>query len=407
MKQVTATRPRWVAAFTGLLPLFVLAHFAHHLVNALPVPLLPFIRDDFGLDYTRAGLVLSAFNLSYGFSQIPSGWLADRIGPRIMIMLSIGGVAISGLLVGLSPNYLMLIVFLVLMGVLGGGYHPASPTMISAGVERNNLGRAMGLHMIGGSASFFLAPLIAAGIAGALGWRETFIILAVPTILFGILFYWRLGRLVPVKKGTPASHTTPATTVARYSPGSLRRLITVILLSNFTQATVFSMVSFVPLFLVDHFGIGKDLAAIFISVYYSSGLWAGIVGGHLSDRWGRLKVIITVCVIAGPFIYLLGVAPYGLAIGALLIGLGALANINSPVSQAYLIEHTSEHNRSTIIGIYFFGSMEGSGVLTPITGYLIDRFGFSASFAIAGAAVLGATIILALFLKGNRERTTA
>ena len=35
----------------------MLAHLSHHLVTALPVPLLPFIRDEFALDYTRAGLV--------------------------------------------------------------------------------------------------------------------------------------------------------------------------------------------------------------------------------------------------------------------------------------------------------------------------------------------------------------
>ena len=113
----------------------MVAHFAHHLVNALPVPLLPLIRDSFALDYTRSGLVISAFSLSYGIGQLPGGWLADRIGPRILITIGICGVALAGLLVGLSQTYIMMLVFLALMGVLGGGYHPASAPLISASVE--------------------------------------------------------------------------------------------------------------------------------------------------------------------------------------------------------------------------------------------------------------------------------
>ncbi len=62
-----------------------MAHFAHHLLTALPVPLLPFIRGDFGLDYAQAGLVVSAFGLAYGIGQLPAGWLSDRIGPRLML----------------------------------------------------------------------------------------------------------------------------------------------------------------------------------------------------------------------------------------------------------------------------------------------------------------------------------
>jgi len=59
--------------FAGMLPIFVLAHFAHHLMTALTVPLLPMIRDEFALDYTRTGFATAAFHLPYGISQLPSG----------------------------------------------------------------------------------------------------------------------------------------------------------------------------------------------------------------------------------------------------------------------------------------------------------------------------------------------
>jgi FSR family fosmidomycin resistance protein-like MFS transporter len=152
----------------GLLPLFVLAHFTHHLLTALATPLLPFIRDEFNLSYTRAGLLASAFSLAYGLAQLPAGWLADRIGRRTLITIGICGVALAGFLIGLSRTYLLLILLLVLIEIAGGSYHPAAPPLVAAATEPRNRGRALGFHMVHGSASHFLSPLI--GVASTSGW---------------------------------------------------------------------------------------------------------------------------------------------------------------------------------------------------------------------------------------------
>ena len=92
--------------------------------------MLPFIRKEFSLSYAQSAFVTSAFALSNGTGQLPAGFLADRIGPRILITVGILGVALAGVLVGLSQTYILLLVFLVPMGLLGGGYHPAATPLI-------------------------------------------------------------------------------------------------------------------------------------------------------------------------------------------------------------------------------------------------------------------------------------
>ncbi|MBA7471704.1 putative sulfoacetate transporter SauU [subsurface metagenome] len=380
----------------------MLAHFSHHVPTALIVPLLPFIRDDFVLDYTQSGLVFSAFALPYGISQLPSGWLADRLGPRILITISISGVALAGLLVGLSQTYIIMIAFLILMGVVGGGYHPSAPPLISASVKPKNRGRALGFHQIGGSASYFLTPLIGIAIATGWGWRGSFIGLAIPIIAFGIAFYVLLGRQVDTKR---AEHrTTDSHDRIPFTPGRLRRLVAFIILSTFTSALIFSTIAFIPLFMVDHFGIGKETAAVFLAIIYSAGLWAGPLGGYLSDRLGSVPVILAVCLISGPVIYLLNLVPYGLGFGALLLTIGMIAIMRMPVAEAYIVGQTSERHRSTILGIYYFSGMEGGGILTPVIGSLIDRFGFYLSFTITGAALATVTLVCSIFLWASRDR---
>ena len=379
----------------------MLAHFAHHLLTALPVPLLPLIRDDFALDYTQSALVVSAFAVPYGIAQLPAGWLADRSAPRLLIAVGISGVAVAGLLVGLSQSYVMLVICLVLMGLAGGGYHPASPPLISAVVEPENRGRALGLHAIGGGASYFLAPLAAAGIAAAWGWRSPFIGLAIPAMAFGVVFYVALGRLAGAgKAGGPGGGGQRESS---RSAGWWRRLLPFLALSTFTQAVILSVVAMIPLYLVDHFGLAEEKAAALIALVYAPGLWAGPVGGHLSDRLGRVKVIVVVCFAAGPFIYLLNPAPYPWGISALLVGLGIIIYVRMPVSEAYIVSVAPEHRRSMILGIYYFSSMEGSGVLTPVVGNLIDRFGFHTAFSMAAAAVMAVTLVCSIWLWGNRD----
>jgi len=384
-----------------LLPLFVLAHFSHHLLAALLIPLLPFIRDDFALNYTQIGWVVSAFTIAYGISQLPAGWLADRLGPRTLITIGISGVALFGLLVGLSPTYIMMVVFLVLLGVMGGGYHPAASPLVSASVEPKNRGRALGLHQIGGTASFFLSPLIAVAIATALGWRGSFVALAIPTIVFGIVFYWVLGRRGYTKKTEhemPNSHTAAPSTTSH-----LRRLVPFITLGVAIQVLLFSTISFIPLFVVDHFGAGEEVAAALLALIHSTGLWAGPLGGYLSDRIGRVPVILAVSVIAGPIIYLLTLVSFGWSISLVLLAMGMSMYIGMPVSEAYIISHTSGRNRSMILGIYYFASRGGSGVIMPVMGYLIDRVGFSNSFATVSAALIVVTIGCSIFLWRSRD----
>jgi len=379
----------------------VLAHFAHHILTALLAPLLPFIRDDLILDYTQLGFVLSAFSLSYGVSQLLAGWLADRIGPRISITIGIVGVAVAGLLVGLSQTYIMLLVFLVLMGIAGGGYHPSAPPLISKMVEPKNRGRALGLHQIGGSASFMIAPLLAAAIATAWSWRGSFIGLAIPTIVFGIIFYMILGKRTDTPKTdykiTDNLQEEPLPQV------QWRRLIILIFMSAFAGSVVFSVGAFIPLYMVDHFNVSEGQAAVFLALFYSTGIVASPLGGYLSDRLGTVPVILGASLIVGPVIFLLNLASYGWGISAVLVALGITIFIRMPASESYIISHTPAQYRSTTLGVYYFFAMESVGVLTPVIGYLIDRFGFYLSFTVMGAVTAAVSIICSMLLRGSRS----
>jgi MFS family permease len=72
-----------------------------------------------------------------------------------------------------------------------------------------------------------------------------------------------------------------------------------------------------------------------------------------------------------------------------------------PVSELYILSRTPEGRRSAVLGIYFFSSMEGGGILTPVMGYLIDHLGFFTSFTLAASVIILTTLICGFLLRGE------
>lgn len=385
-----------------------MAHFFNHLVTALPIPFLPLIRDEFGLTTTQAGFVVSAYTLAMGLSQLPAGLMADRIGPRKIITISIIGIGLSGIFIGMTHSYILMLVFLILMGIAGGGYHPSAPPLLARTVPPKNIGKAFGFHLIGGNAAFFLAPLIGAGIASVWGWRAGFIGLGVPTILFGIIFFFLISRIITgkVNSNIKQEQTSEQTEKPVRPKGWMRRLVLFLLLTSLVSSLSMSLMSFLALFAVDHFGITAALAAIYIAVNNSTGLWASPIGGHMSDRMGHIPALMISCLAAGPVIFLMVAVPYGPWFVVILLAWGVLNSLRMPATESFIIQQGSQKTQSTLLGIYYFACQHGSGILAPLVGFAIDTYGYSTSFIIVGGAILVVTLTIGSLLWGSREKPT-
>ena len=382
--------------FLSSLPFFILAHATHHLLTALPQPMQPFIQDEFRLSKAQLGGVTAAFSLSSGASQLPAGWLADRIGPTWLITAGVLGVGIGGLLVGMSHTYFMLLAFLVFMGFMAGGYHPASTPLISMSVPVTQRGRALGLHLIGGNSSFFLAPLIAGGIAAVWGWRGSFIALAVPTVLLGFFFFLYLNKRygkahVEAMKRKQMEETPP-------QPGYRRRLtafLTMMVVGGGAGATVNS---FLPVYIKEGLGASNEVSAMSLSIIFSSGLWAGPIGGWISDRIGATKVVIVTGILGGLVIFALKEASLGWGLWVVLWVMGVIQAVRFPVTEVFIMSQSTAKNRSTIYGIYYSTMQYTGAIFAPIMGGLIDRYGYATMFTFAAWAVTAVAIVTALFI---------
>ena len=386
-----------------MLILFVLAHYGHHLLSSIVSPLLPFIRITFTIDVAQAGGLVSAFTIAYGISQLPAGWLADRLGQRVLIALGVSGVALCGLLAGIAPNYGLMIFIMVLLGLFGGGYHPASAPLVASLVEPNRRGWALGIHQIGGTASNLSGPLIAAGLAGYLGWRSAFMIPGAVVIILGIVLYLLIGSSQKVAKPVNAAGS-PVKIEPLETHRNISNLIAYTIIGTAGQVFISSIISFMPLFMVDNLKESAGLAAALQSIIYLGGLPAGPLAGYFSDRVGARRMLIVAGLATGPVIALLNLVTSIWVSIPILLALGVLMYTMMPISEAYIINQTTELNRSTVLGIYYASSRGGSGFLVLGIGYLIKRLGFYPAFTTAGTALLVIVVGCVIFLWSQRKK---
>ena len=100
----------------------------------------------------------------------------------------------------------------------------------------------------------------------------------------------------------------------------------------------------------------------------------------------------------------------GWSIYLVLFLIGMFAYMSMPVTEAYLMDHAHEQNRSTLLGIYYFAARAGMGITAPAIGYAIDRWGFGPAFTLFGWTLILIVIICAaviLIIRDPKDDSSA
>ncbi|MFC1860992.1 MFS transporter [Chloroflexota bacterium] len=216
------------------------------------------------------------------------------------------------------------------------------------------------------------------------------------------MLYILLGKQASAKKAEKRITGNLADTP--HSPHSQRHLVSFLVLGIIVAALMHSMRGFIPLYAVDYFGVSEETAAALMALFPIAGFWAAPLGGYLSDRVGRIPVMLIACFLSGLMVYSLNIVSYGLAFSAMLVFIGTLDTIRMPTAEAYISVNTSEQRRSTMLGIYYFSGREVGGLLTSAMGYLIDRIGFHSSFTIISISIVVVTLVSSVFLLGKQDK---
>jgi len=151
------------------------AHFTSHIYILILAPLLPFVREAYGVSYTEIGFALAAFNIVSAVLQTPAGFLVDWLGARTLL---IGGLIVGGLafiVVGLVDSFWVMVAMFALAGVGNTVYHPADYSLLSHHVPAERMGQAYSIHTFAGLLGSAVTPASLLIMQSLWGWRGAFI----------------------------------------------------------------------------------------------------------------------------------------------------------------------------------------------------------------------------------------
>ena len=109
-----------------------------------------YVKEDLGVSDAQMAIILSSFFWAYALGQVPSGWLSDRFGARLMLVIYLAvWSAFTGLL-GLATTVVALIVLRAGVGLFEAGAYPTAAGLISRWMPYHRRGFASGIVSIGG-----------------------------------------------------------------------------------------------------------------------------------------------------------------------------------------------------------------------------------------------------------------
>ena len=354
-----------------------LAHGLNDGYGAFLSALMPLIIEKLGISLTLAGLLTSVRSSIGSFAQWPLGLAADRFGARAFALFGPLLTAFSMCFLALMPSYWGVVILLVLAGLGTAALHPAGASLVPEGSGR---GLRMALFSMGGTLGVALGPILVTQVVSRFG------ISAVPVLLVpAILTFFVLYRTIPRggKSSNPKGlflhrHPQRAKILRLWGMGMFRDVVG-------TAVSGFLAVLWVRR------GAPLTVAGLSLTVYSLAGAVGDLVGGRLSDRFGRKEVLAGAMFFALPSLYLFLFTDGSVSFVFLaLFGLALAASV--PVTLVYGQELVPE-SRGAVSGL-LLGLVWGVGsLLVTAVGALADRVGLELALSYVGITLIPAGLL--------------
>ncbi|MDH5340869.1 MAG: MFS transporter [Rubrivivax sp.] len=355
-----APAPVPVLAITAL----ALAAMGSGVALRLTDAMLPRLAEAFAVTLGRASLVITAFVVAYGLSQLMFGPLGDRFGKVRVIAWACMASALSSLLCALAPDHAALVGARLLAGATAAAVIPLSMAWIGDVVPYERRQPVLARFLIGQISGFALGVWAGGYTAEHLDWRTPFFVLAGGFALLALALQAVRRRVPAVAAGS--SHVRPRPTMV----GEFRAVLSVpwartVLLTVFLEgATLYGAFPFVATHLHQRFGLSLSAAGALVMGFAFGGLGFALFARSLVQGLGEVKLVRHGSVVMALTLWLVADAPaWGWAVPACAaMGLGFYMMHNT--LQTHATQMAPERRGAAVAafaGCFFMGQSVGVG----------------------------------------------
>ncbi|MBS1811611.1 MAG: MFS transporter [Acidobacteria bacterium] len=385
--------PRTVLAL-GLVSLF------NDASGEIIYPLLPlFLTDTLGTSKTFVGLVEGVAESVSSLLKLPAGWYSDRLKKRKGVVLT--GYSIASLIrpllaIATAAWHVLALRFI---DRLGKGLRSAPrDAMIADAAPIESRGLAFGFHRAMDHTGAIVGSLVAAWLVSIFhdDYRRIFWVAAIP----GLVTLLILIFVVQEKPRELTAHQTTAAfsfDLSGFSPRFKYFLGVLFLFTLSNSSDAFLLLR------AKEAGIQTAMIPILWAVLHVSKTVSSIIGGGLSDHFGRRKLIVSGWLVYAGIYLGFAWATSGSAMWALFIIYGFYFGLTEGVEKAFVADLVATETRGTAFGFYNLIIGVGSLPASLLLGFLWQNFG--AAFALitsAGISLVATTLLIAFVPEDER-----
>jgi predicted MFS family arabinose efflux permease len=170
----------------------------------MPVSLLTPIARDLGLTEGQAGQAISISGIFAVITSLSIATVAARLDRRLVLMGMSALLVVSGVMVGLAPNFLVLMVGRALLGIAIGGFWSMSAATVMRLVPQNSVPRGLAIIYGGNALAVTVAAPLGSFLGGLIGWRGAFL-MVVPLAAAALIWQYLTMPSLPAERKTAAA----------------------------------------------------------------------------------------------------------------------------------------------------------------------------------------------------------
>ena len=386
-KALTGPLRRSVAGLPRNVVLLGVTSFFADISTEMVYPIVPiFLTSTLGAPVAAVGLIEGVAESTASLMRLVSGWLSDRVGRRLPLVMGGYGLAAVGKVILAAAHAWPVVLFARFVDRFGKGVR-GSPrdALIADSTPAEVRGRAFGLHRSMDTAGAVVGPLLGLALVALLEdrLRLVFLIAAVPGFL-------TVAPLLLVREPRAAAHA-PAPV-----PITLRGLDRRLLLF-FGAAMIFAIGNSSDIFLIlraKDLGLSTTAAVLAYVVYNFVYMSGAFPAGIISDHVGRRRVYVLGLIVFAAVYAGFALADDAAYVWPLFAVYGLYIAMTEGVSRAFITDLAPVERRASLLGLY--GMLTGLAALfaSVIAGVLWDVVGVWAPFALGASAAACAAVLL-------------
>ncbi|MCP4416692.1 MAG: MFS transporter [Chloroflexi bacterium] len=372
-----------------------LTHFFVDILNSGRNLLVALLAISLGLSNAQVGIALLLYNVGNALSQPLFGWLADRIGSRLLVIGGLSWMILFYAIASLTGNWPALIA-LTIASIGSGAFHPTG-TMVASRISKTKRSRMTALFFMSGQIGLFLGPVLTGVLLDKYG-RSGYILLPI-LAMTAVAGSWR-WLSEPTAKPQPIAKAKGEKETAVSRPDNFLQHILIISLIIFASSTAsIGIITFTPILFTEQ-GYSPTLVGWLSGLIMLGSAVGGLVGGTLGDKIPGKWVIILG--LAGTILPLYFFVPAPVVLQSILLLLtgffGGMPHTILVITIQSLLPKQQAMASGLALGFMFFSGAVGS----YFVGLVADNIGLD--MTLQGLALLPLIAVLTAVLLPNQTQ---